>query len=233
MIEKKRSATAFRGEDFLGQKTPAPFSTSSKMDAVLKHYKAKADPADSTAKFEIFRLLQRYLRGTKLTRPVRTQFAITEKFVSRRHGLKYILIDMGIIKLLMLVMAASFINSCGGTSASSSQPEPKPKPYAVSVIRQFPSSQSACELLFTFTNKLKYEDNLHIGYIAFDAQGNTLKESVVYFDTTFPNRQNQKSQYIFVGSGSGIDPCGAIARLIITTNGHVLEKSEFVFAKRW
>lgn len=151
--------------------------------------------------------------------------------------MKYILTDMSIIKLLMSVMAALFINSCGGTSSSSSpsssSSEPKPKPYAVTVIRQLPSSRSACELLFTFTNKLKYADNLHIGYIAFDAQGNTIKESRVYFDTTLPNRQNAKTEYIFASSGSGIHPCGAIARLVITTNGHLLEKSDFVFAQRW
>jgi hypothetical protein len=143
-------------------------------------------------------------------------------------------------KFLILVTAASLTSSCGGTSSSSSPSpslssssvEPKPKPYAVTVIRQFPGFVTSCELLFTFTNKLKYADNLHIRYIAFDGQGNTINESTVYFDTTLPNRQNAKKEYIFASSSSGIPPCDAVERVVITTNGHLLEKREFVFAKR-
>jgi hypothetical protein len=130
---------------------------------------------------------------------------------------------MRIVNLLKLLTVACFIYSCAATTTGA-------KPYAVTVERNVPPKFSYCELSFTFTNKGRYLDDLTIRYIAFDRQGNRLTESFVMFDTTGPNEKNIQKERIHADSlKSKIHPCSALARLVITTNGHLLEEREFTF----
>jgi len=130
---------------------------------------------------------------------------------------------MRIVNLLKLLTIACFIYSCAATTTGA-------KPYAVTVERDVPPKFSYCELSFTFTNKGRYLDDLTIRYVAFDRQGNTLTESFVMFDTTGPNQKNIQKERIHADSlKSKIHPCSALSRLVITTNGHLLEEREFTF----
>ena len=147
-----------------------------------------------------------------------------QSLLSRQHEVRYVLTYMKIVNLLKLLSVAWFINSCAATSTGA-------KPYAVTVERDVPPKFSYCELSFSFTNKGRYLDDLTIRYIAFDRQGNTLTESFVMFDTTGPNQKNIQKERIHADSlKSKIHPCSALARLVITTNGHLLEESEFTFS---
>ena len=146
-----------------------------------------------------------------------------QSLLSRQHELRYVLTYMKVVNLLKLLTVAWFTSSCVAATTGA-------KPYAVSVERDVPPKLSYCELSFTFTNKGRYLDDLTIRYIAFDRQGNTLTESFVMFDTTGPNQKNIQKERIHADSlKSKIHPCSALARLVITTNGHLLEEREFTF----